>query len=44
VVRYNSRQPRRLRPEYIGPDPAGINATVALMPKGGLQFKIRELR
>lgn len=34
---------RRFRPEYIGPDPAGINATVTLTPKGGLKFKIREL-
>lgn len=34
---------RRFRPEYVGPDPAGINATVTLTPKGGLPFKIREL-
>ena len=32
-----------LRPEYVGTDPAGINATVTLTPKGGLMFKIREL-
>ena len=34
---------RRFRPEYVGPDPAGINATVTLTPKGGLHFRIREL-
>ena len=34
---------RRFRPEYVGLDPAGINATVTLTPKGGLPFKIREL-
>jgi cytochrome P450 len=34
---------RRFRPEYVGPDPAGINATVTLTPKGGLPFRIREL-
>ena len=34
---------RRFRPEYVGPEPPGINATVTLTPKGGLQFKIREL-
>ena len=34
---------RRFRPEYVGDDPAGINATVTLTPKGGLKFKIREL-
>jgi cytochrome P450 len=34
---------RRFRPEYVGNDPAGINATVTLTPKGGLMFKIREL-
>jgi hypothetical protein len=27
----------------VGPEPPGINATVTLTPKGGLQFKIREL-
>jgi cytochrome P450 len=34
---------RRFRPEYVGPVPAGINATVTLTPKGGLMFKIHEL-
>ena len=34
---------RRFRPEYVGPNPAGINATVTLTPKGGLPFRIREL-
>jgi cytochrome P450 len=34
---------RRFRPEYVGPEPPGINATVTLTPKGGLHFKIREL-
>ena len=34
---------RRFRPEYVGPEPPGINATVTLTPKGGLMFKIREL-
>lgn len=34
---------RRFRPEYVGTNPAGINATVTLTPKGGLPFKIREL-
>ena len=34
---------RRFRPEYVGTEPAGINATVTLTPKGGLKFKIREL-
>lgn len=34
---------RRFRPEYVGPIPAGINATVTLTPKGGLHFRIREL-
>src|SRR5438477_8107242 len=28
---------RRFRPEYVGDDPAGINATVTLTPKGGLK-------
>jgi cytochrome P450 len=35
---------RRFEPEYVGPDPATINATVTLTPKGGLHFRIRELR
>ncbi|MGL4395685.1 MAG: cytochrome P450 [Hyphomicrobium sp.] len=34
---------RRFRPEYVGKNPAGINATVTLTPKGGLLFKIHEL-
>ena len=34
---------RRFRPEYVGPNPAGINATVTLTPKGGLHFKMHEL-
>jgi cytochrome P450 len=34
---------RRFRPEYVGENPPGINATVTLTPKGGLAFKIREL-
>jgi len=33
---------RRFRPEYVGPEPPGINATVTLTPKGGLHFRIRE--
>jgi cytochrome P450 len=34
---------RRFQPEYVGPLPAGIHATVTLTPKGGLPFKIRRL-
>jgi cytochrome P450 len=34
---------RRFRPEYVGAEPPGINATVTLTPKGGLHFKVREL-
>lgn len=34
---------RRFRPLYVGIDPAPINATVTLTPKGGLHFRIREL-
>jgi cytochrome P450 len=34
---------RRFQPEYIGPEPPTLNATVTLTPKGGLPFKIREL-
>jgi cytochrome P450 len=34
---------RHFRPEYVGPDPAPVNATVTLTPKGGLHFRIREL-
>ncbi len=33
---------RRFRPEYVGNEPPGINATVTLTPKGGLHFKIHE--
>jgi len=34
---------RRFRPEYVGADPAPLNATVTLTPRGGLHFKIRNL-
>lgn len=34
---------RRFRPEYVGAMPAGINATVTLTPRGGLNFKVHEL-
>ena len=34
---------RRYTPEYVGPKPAKIHATVTLCPKGGLPFRIREL-
>ncbi|HEX4893962.1 MAG TPA: cytochrome P450 [Hyphomicrobiaceae bacterium] len=34
---------RRFAPQYVGTDPAPINATVTLTPKGGLHFKIRAL-
>jgi cytochrome P450 len=34
---------RRFKPEYVGPKPAGLNATVTLTPKGGLPFRIHEL-
>jgi cytochrome P450 len=34
---------RRFQPEYVGPMPAGIHATVTLTPRGGLPFKIRRL-
>jgi cytochrome P450 len=34
---------RRFRPEYVGNEPPGINGTVTLTPRGGLQFRIREL-
>ncbi|MEM7774725.1 MAG: cytochrome P450 [Pseudomonadota bacterium] len=33
---------RRFQPEYVGTEPAGINATVTLTPKGGLMFKVHE--
>jgi cytochrome P450 len=35
---------RRFRPEYVGNEPPGINGTVTLTPKGGLHFRIHELR
>ena len=34
---------RRFTPEYAGPVPAKIHATVTLCPKGGLPFRIHEL-
>ena len=34
---------RKFRPEYVGVEPPGLNATVTLTPKGGLQFKVHEL-
>ena len=34
---------RRFTPEYVGPTPAKIRATVTLCPQGGLPFRIREL-
>ncbi len=34
---------RRFRPEYVGQEPPGLNATVTLTPKGGLKFRVREL-
>lgn len=34
---------RRFRPEYVGQEPPGLNATVTLTPKGGLPFRIHEL-
>jgi cytochrome P450 len=34
---------RKFRPEYVGVEPPGINATVTLTPKGGLQFRVHEL-
>jgi cytochrome P450 len=34
---------RRFTPDYVGPKPAKIHATVTLCPKGGLPFRIREL-
>jgi cytochrome P450 len=33
---------RKFRPEYVGHEPPGINATVTLTPKGGLMFKVHE--
>ncbi len=34
---------RRFRAEYLGPIPAQIAASVTLMPKGGLPFRLHEL-
>ena len=34
---------RRFRPEYVGQEPPGLNATVTLTPRGGLHFRVREL-
>jgi len=34
---------RSFRPEYIGSEPPGVNATVTLTPKGGLPFRIHQL-
>jgi cytochrome P450 len=34
---------RRFRPEYVGAEPPGVNATVTLTPRGGLKFRIHEL-
>lgn len=34
---------RRFRPEFVGQEPPGINATVTLTPRGGLMFRIHEL-
>ena len=34
---------RRFRPEYLGNVPAKIDATVTLVPKGGLPFRFHEL-
>jgi cytochrome P450 len=33
----------KFRPEYVGTEPPGINATVTLTPKGGLMFRMHEL-
>lgn len=33
---------RQFRPEYVGDEPPGINATVTLTPRGGLPFKVHE--
>jgi len=34
---------RKFQPEYVGPVPAPIQATVTLTPRGGLPFKIKRL-
>ncbi len=33
---------RKFRPEYVGTEPPGLNATVTLTPRGGLKFKVHE--
>lgn len=33
---------RKFRPEYVGTEPPGINATVTLTPKAGLKFRIHD--
>jgi cytochrome P450 len=33
---------RKFRPEYVGIEPPGLNATVTLTPRGGLKFKMHE--
>ena len=33
---------RRFQPEYVGTNPPGIQGTVTLTPRGGLDFKIHE--
>jgi cytochrome P450 len=35
---------RRFQPEYTGVNPPGISGTVTLTPRGGLNFRIRELQ
>ncbi|CAN1725160.1 Cytochrome P450 [Hyphomicrobium sp. 1Nfss2.1] len=35
---------RRFEPEYLGSVPPPVAASVTLIPKGGLQFRLRELR
>ncbi len=34
---------RRFHPDYVGPMPASIDATVTLTPRGGLPFKVRRI-
>lgn len=33
---------RRFQPEFTGTEPPGLNATVTLTPRGGLNFKVHE--
>jgi cytochrome P450 len=33
---------RKFRPEYVGTEPPGLNATVTLTPRGGLMFKMHK--